>query len=133
MNARQNASLVAASGLLVSALLMGAASGDRHARPKATEAIGFTRDIRPILAEHCFPCHGPDDKKRQAGLRLDYASNATGLLPSGHRAIVAGKPEASPLIARVASGQMPLTGKKLSATEIAVLRRWIAQGAKYEE
>ena len=103
----------------------------------AQQAVDFNRDIRPILSNKCFACHGPDEGKRQAGLRLDDAKIATGELESGATAIVPGNPEASELIRRVTNAdeaqRMPPAefGKPLSTAEIATLRKWIEQGARY--
>src|SRR6266849_1805256 len=63
--------------------------------------IDFSREVRPILANYCFQCHGPDDKARKARLLLDERTSATGELRSGKRAIVPGKPEQSELLARL--------------------------------
>jgi mono/diheme cytochrome c family protein len=103
----------------------------------AQPPVDFNRDIRPILSNKCFACHGPDDGKRQAGLRLDDAKIATRKLESGSIAIVPGKPQASELIRRITSPddeeRMPPTkfGKPLLKEEIAALRKWIEQGAHY--
>jgi mono/diheme cytochrome c family protein len=106
------------------------------AAPARTPApLSFDRDVRPILADNCFACHGFDAGKRAAGLRLDTAAGAVAPLPSGRRAIVPGKTDAGELLRRVANHTMPppSTGKKLTPAQIAVLRRWIAGGARYEE
>ncbi len=95
----------------------------------------FARDIRPILADHCFACHGPDAAGRQAGLRLDQREAA--LEPrDGAPAIVAGEPAASALVARIhAQGEerMPpdAFGKPLTDRDRDLLGRWIAAGAPY--
>jgi cytochrome c553 len=95
--------------------------------------IDFNRQVRPILANHCLQCHGPDSNNRQADLRLDTQADAT------QSAIVAGKPHESPLIHRIESTDpdevMPPghLGKPLSADQITILKDWIAQGAKYSE
>ncbi len=98
---------------------------------RADAPISFNRDIRPLLADRCFPCHGPDASHRKAGLRLDTSDGA--------RAVVAGKPEQSELVQRISRkhgrGRMPppRSGKSLAAGEIDLLRRWVAQGAPYEK
>src|SRR6478672_3602052 len=98
----------------------------------------FNRDIRPILSENCFQCHGPDVHQRQAELRLDTHEGATAEHDGG-KAIVAGDIKSSRLIQRilstVADERMPpeKTGRKLTAQQIDLLRKWIEQGAKYEK
>ena len=106
--------------------------------PARAEEVRFNRDVRPILSNHCFACHGPDEKKREAKLRLDDRGNAT-TEREGVRAIVPGKPDASELIIRIlthdADEVMPPPKSKkpvVTPAEVAVLRRWIEQGAKYE-
>ncbi|HEY5310892.1 MAG TPA: DUF1553 domain-containing protein, partial [Pirellulales bacterium] len=97
----------------------------------------FNRDIRPILSKHCFACHGPDEKHREAGLRLDVRDAATGELDSGSTAIVPAKPAQSELLARVKSTDPdvrmppPNIGPALDADEVAQIERWIAAGAPY--
>ncbi len=120
-----------------------AASGyggdDKKGTPGAGKAkpVGFARDVRPILSDHCFACHGPDDKARKAGLRLDTQEGAFGALESGAHAVVPGKPEDSEVIGRVESHnpdeQMPPPkfGKPLSPEQVTVLRRWVEQGATW--
>ncbi|QDV54290.1 PSD1 and planctomycete cytochrome C domain-containing protein [Rosistilla oblonga] len=99
--------------------------------------VDFNRDIRPILSNHCFSCHGPDAEHRQAGLRLDEADPALAELDSGDRAIVPGDVEASTLVARIASDDegelMPPADfhKPLSAKQKQLLTDWIAQGAPF--
>jgi hypothetical protein len=96
------------------------------------EPIDFNRDIRPILAENCFYCHGQDAGKRQADLRLDDSEHAR---QAG--VFVPGKASESELIARVHSTdpdvQMPppKSNRKISAEQLKLLERWIDQGAKY--
>jgi hypothetical protein len=105
----------------------------------ADEAIDFSREIRPILAEHCLHCHGPDAGQRQADLRLDELASATADR-GGLQAIAPGKPQRSTLLERVESDdpdmQMPPADsgqRRLTPGEIELLRRWIAQGAKWSE
>lgn len=99
----------------------------------AGEAISYNRDIRPILTETCFACHGPDKAARKADLRLDQREPA---LKS--EAIVPGKPDESEAIRRVfstdKSEQMPPpeSHKKLTQQEKELLRRWVAAGAEYQ-
>src|SRR6187200_1517285 len=103
----------------------------------AEEPISFNRDVRPILSDACFHCHGPDEKERKGGLRLDLADAASTGGDSGP-AFVPGKPEASELIKRLVATDpdelMPpkKAGKTLTAAQIATLRRWVAEGGKYE-
>jgi hypothetical protein len=104
---------------------------------RADLAVDFNRDVRPILSGHCFKCHGPDDKQRQAGLRLDTSEGALARLGNGKRAVVPRKPAESELVARIlASGpaQMPpaSANKPLTDREKSILRRWVADGAVYE-
>ncbi|MGV3721531.1 MAG: DUF1549 domain-containing protein, partial [Actinomycetota bacterium] len=103
------------------------------AAPAAPGPVDFDRDVRPILADKCFACHGFDPGKRAAGLRLDTAEGATAALASGHRAVVPGNAQQSELVARVTAKTMPPPGnpKRLSDKEIDLLRRWVTQGAKY--
>jgi hypothetical protein len=104
----------------------------------ADDRVDFNREIRPILSDMCYKCHGPDGAERKAGLRLDGHVGATTKLESGLTAIVPGKPEDSHLISRVVSTDAdlvmppPETGRKLSASQVELLTRWIQQGAEYQ-
>src|SRR5262245_41076678 len=97
----------------------------------------FTRQVRPILAAHCFKCHGPDDQARKARLRFDRRDDALKPGRSGKRAIVPGKPGESELVARVLSEDgtevMPPPSAKLALTKEkkAILERWVREGATY--
>jgi mono/diheme cytochrome c family protein len=104
----------------------------------AEEPVDYNRDIRPILSKNCFACHGQDDGHRAGKLRLDRRETA--VLPRKRgAAVVAGAADKSLLIARVTAEdedeRMPpmQTGNKLTATQIATLKRWIAEGAPYAE
>lgn len=101
------------------------------------DVVEFNRDIRPLLAENCFFCHGPDKNKRKADLRLDTAEGLVGKEGMKGTA-VPGKPDESELFRRITSNdpemKMPPhdSGKSLTARDIALLKKWIEQGAKYE-
>lgn len=102
------------------------------------QSVEFNRDIRPILANHCFACHGPDKGQRQADLRLDGEDFAKSPRDDAPPAIVPGKLN-SGLILRVASKDPDLRmppeefGKPLSAEQIDMLKRWVASGAKWQD
>jgi len=102
--------------------------------PAAEAPIDFNRDIRPILSENCFYCHGQDGNKRQADLRLDDREAALAA-----RAIVPGDPGASSILERIHSSDAdvvmppPSSNRKLSAEQKALLGRWIAAGAEYRK
>jgi hypothetical protein len=103
----------------------------------AERKLSFNRDIRPILSDNCFHCHGPDEKKREAGLRLDSFAEATKESASGVKAIVPSDVAASELVKRILSQdddtKMPPanSGKQLTAKQIELLKQWIAEGAEY--
>ena len=106
--------------------------------PRATRPLRYDRDVRTILSDRCFRCHGPDPGKRKAELRLDLSEIATAFR-DGHAAIVPGSPEQSDLIRRVSSTDdevrmpPPNSGRRpLSAEEREIVRRWIEEGAQYE-
>jgi mono/diheme cytochrome c family protein len=118
----------------LSAILFGAFPG--FAEGPAT--VEFNRDIRPILADNCYACHGPDKNQRKAGLRLDTEEGAFADR-DGSRAIVPGKPQESELWRRISAAdekqRMPPAkfGKKLSQRQIDLVRQWIEQGAKWQK
>jgi hypothetical protein len=102
------------------------------------EDVDFNRDIRPLLADRCFLCHGPDETDREADLRLDLRAVAVGELDSGDTAIVPGNAAASILIERITEAdedlRMPPADsmkEPLTPAQIELFRRWIDQGAKY--
>jgi hypothetical protein len=121
--------------LLASAICLGWSEPGTAA---AVQDVQFNRDIRPLLSDRCFYCHGPDEKNRKAGLRLDTFEGAI-KDRGGYRAITPGKPDESELLRRVTAHDAnevmpPPRAKKpaITAQEADLLRRWIAQGAKYE-
>jgi hypothetical protein len=103
----------------------------------SAEDLSFNRDIRPLLAENCFQCHGPDPGPREAELRFDIREIAVATR-DGSAAIVPGDADASGLIVRVNSQDPDLrmppaeTGKRLTVEQIEQLRRWIDSGANYQ-
>jgi hypothetical protein len=107
------------------------------AQPRPKSSIQFNRDIRPILSENCFKCHGPDEAARKAMLRLDIRDEALKPAKSDLVPIIPGSPEKSELIARITAKDsddlMPpmKSGKELSPEQIEKLRRWITEGAPY--
>ncbi len=121
----------------VAAILAGVASLRAAERPLPAK-IEFNRDVRPILSENCFHCHGQDPNKRKGGLRLDERDEAVKAVKSGEIAIVPGKPEASSLVTRILSKdtdeQMPppKSNRVLKPEQKELLKRWIAQGAEYQ-
>ena len=104
----------------------------------ADAEVRFNRDVLPILSDHCFACHGPDAKQRKAKLRLDVREEALKPAESGDTAIIPGNPGQSELVKRIESSDSdevmppPKTHKRLTAAQKELLRRWIAEGAKYE-
>ena len=124
---------VGLAALLCQAAALQAFAAESVAGPR----IDFNRDVRPILSDRCFACHGPDAEDRQAGLRLDDRGVAIAALESGGTAIVPGKPEASEILARIASTDPavimppPHVNKPVTPAEAEILRRWIAEGAEY--
>ncbi|MGL4463465.1 MAG: DUF1553 domain-containing protein [Planctomycetia bacterium] len=111
--------------IAISAFLQGVAP--------AAAPLEYNRDVRPILAENCFACHGPDSAARKADLRLDRRDDAVAA-----KAIIPGKPDDSAVLGRILSGDAdevmppPESHKKLTDAQKDLLRRWIAQGAEYQ-
>ncbi len=112
-----------------------AMSGAAESGPR----ISFNRDVRPVLSDACFHCHGPDEKERKGGLRLDLAEEASKPAKSGEIAIVPGNPSKSELLARINTEDRddlmpPAKGHKaLTVKQKDLLRQWIEQGAVYEK
>ena len=118
-----------AKSLLASLCLWAILQQSVHAQTK----IEYNRDVRPILTENCFACHGPDSASRKAGLRLDQRDDAIKM-----GAIVPGKLKESALIEHIFSADPkqimppPKTLKKLTANQKDTLKRWISEGAEYQ-
>ena len=117
--------------ILLAGLLLSAAGSNA--------AVSFNRDIRPIMSDTCFRCHGPDPSSRMAGIRLDLRAEALKPTKRGVTPIVPGQPEASAIVARVFSANpaqlMPpkYSHKELTAAQKNTIRQWVAEGAHYEE
>jgi hypothetical protein len=105
---------------------------------QGSEPLEYDRDIRPILSNACFKCHGFDEKERQADLRLDVREAATAELASGTTAIVPGHSDQSELIARLTADDAdlrmppPSSGKTVTPEQIELVKRWIDEGADYK-
>ncbi|OWK43011.1 DUF1553 domain-containing protein [Fimbriiglobus ruber] len=127
VSVRVSAGLICAF-LMIPAGSLGARDPGSDNVPKP---VNFDRDVRPVFAKHCLSCHGPD--KQKGGLRLDRRAEALAGGDSG-QAFAPGKPADSPLLARVAAAddtRMPPKGDRLSPSEMAALRAWVEQGAKW--
>jgi mono/diheme cytochrome c family protein len=117
--------------LSLSLLLMTAAAA------QTAEPVQFSRDVLPILSANCFACHGPDEHERQANLRLDLEGEAKSSR-DGEPVIVIGSPEQSPLVIRLTSRDPdvvmppPKANRQLTPAQIDTLRRWVAEGAKWQ-
>ncbi len=110
-----------------------------NAASAADTPVDFNREVRPILSDRCFGCHGPDaNKGRKAGLRLDEIEGATKKLKSGETAVIAGDTDKSALVHRIRSNDPeevmppPDLHRPLTAAQKDILARWIKQGAKYD-
>jgi hypothetical protein len=126
---------------MVPALAATVTAGAQTNRPDAAASrmIQFNRDIRPILSEKCFTCHGPDKSHRVSVFRLDVEESAKQDLGGGHFIIVPSDPDSSALVQRITSTddkrRMPpvSSGRTLTPQEIALLEAWVQQGAKWEK
>ncbi len=112
--------------------LFGAILVFQPTKQAAEPRVDFHRDIRPILSDNCFQCHGPDEQQRKADLRLDIRGGAAAV-------VVAGKPDESELFLRITAGSAskrmppPKSGKKLTDKQTELIRKWIEQGAAWSE
>lgn len=131
------APLLLTSSLSSRLLLLTAISTTIPLMAASEPALDFNRDVRPILSEHCFHCHGQDAKERKAKLRLDEAGSALAVR-KGHAAIVPGMPGESELIKRLKTGDPdelmppPEAKRPMTTEQIAVLERWVTEGARYD-
>ncbi len=122
-------------GAAVAICLWTAADG-RAAEP-LPETVDFNRDIRPVLSDVCFHCHGPDEEQREAGFRLDQQEAVYADL-GGYAAIVPGKLDESELYRRITSQDAdermppPDSGRQLTERQIALIKKWIEQGAEWQ-
>src|SRR5262249_55535432 len=120
-------SLLPATGIALPLLLAASVAG------RGAETIEYNRDVRPIITENCFKCHGPDKNQRKAKLRLDLPQ-----VPLERGALVPGKPEQSKLIEHIFSDDPaevmppPKSNKSLTQAQKELLKQWIASGAKYQ-
>lgn len=123
-------------------LLLPSCGGSSTSGEQVPDIISYNYDVRPILSDKCFKCHGPDAGKREAGLRLDLVEEAMKPLQEHpeKRAIVPGKPDASELYHRITTNDtsllMPQISShlpRLSTGEVAIIKKWIEQGARYEK
>jgi len=128
--------------ILVASLTSGVVYFSKHGKNNAEQPVSYNNDIRPILSDKCFTCHGPDVNKVKAGLRLDLPARAYAELEKnkGHYAIVPGFPEKSELVSRIESSDpkvmMPQPEShltQLTPAQIQLFKRWIKEGAKYEK
>jgi Protein of unknown function (DUF1553)/Protein of unknown function (DUF1549)/Planctomycete cytochrome C len=126
--------LAASLALWLCGWTAGTAASAQNATPAVPARVEFNRDVRPILSDSCFLCHGPDKNRRKANLRLDLRDEALKA-----EAFVPGKPGESELVARILSTDPdermppPKSNKKLDARQKEVLKRWVQQGAEYQQ
>jgi hypothetical protein len=133
-------SIIRFSVLTIALLSIRAAADETRPEDKSPlpDTIQFTRDVRPILSENCYKCHGPDPKVREAKLRFDTREGIFATLDEGRLAVAPGSLNKSHLWKRITSTdkeeKMPpaKSGKKLSPREVAILKKWIEQGAEWQ-
>ncbi|MDP6763610.1 MAG: DUF1553 domain-containing protein [Planctomycetota bacterium] len=132
---RHNSSALLGTGALCAAVLSGLlAAGSGLGGDTPSGKLDYVREVRPILARNCFACHGLDEGAREADLRLDLREHAVKDL-GGYRAVAPGDSGDSELVLRITDEIDPMppeeSGRNLSEEEVAVLRRWIDEGAEY--
>ena len=134
LRTRWTTRLAASLALWLYGSTAGAAASEQNAAPAVPARVEFNRDVRPILSDNCFLCHGPDKNRRKADLRLDLRDEALKA-----EAFVPGKPDESELVARILSTDPdelmppPKSNKKLDARQKEILKRWVQQGAEYQQ
>lgn len=135
MTLMQRQGLAPAALAAVLACFAGIATAEEGASPSG---ISFNRDIRVVLSDNCFKCHGPDPTTREADLRLDTREGATAERDGSLPAITPGKPDMSEVLARLTTDDADLrmppadSGKQLTPEQVEKIRQWIAAGAPYE-
>ena len=113
--------------------------GNHGIEVSSSDKIDFNFDIKPLLADRCFECHGPDENAREAELRLDRKEGAFGDLGDGYFPIVAGKPEESEMVWRIFAEDEddrmppPDSGHSLTLSERETIKKWIEQGAEWKD
>jgi len=141
MNKRIFFTVAAISGAICLIQACSSDSTTRVTEERMPEVVSYNFDIRPILSDKCYACHGPDANKRQADLRLDIADSVYQALkdnPAAHP-LVPGKPEQSEVFNLISSPDTsilmppPSSNLKLTAREVSLIKKWIVQGAKYEK
>ena len=131
--------LRSASGWIWTSLLLGFLGLASVGTAAKESAPDYNRDVRPILSDHCYTCHGPDEAKRKAGLRLDLEADAFRRLKSGQHALVKGDPKGGTLVERILTKDPddimppPEHGRPLSPKQVEILQRWVASGAAWRE
>ena len=122
-------------GLSALTLIARAQTPESPAENPIPQAVQFDRDVRPILSDKCYICHGPS--KQTAGLRFDREESARQALRGGRFAIVPGDPAHSEMIQRItrsdAAGRMPQGGDPLGSRDVALITRWIEQGSTWQK
>ncbi|MBT4867363.1 MAG: hypothetical protein HON53_19850, partial [Planctomycetaceae bacterium] len=123
--------------VLTTAVLAGMFAANSAAFGADEEKVDFDRDVKGIISDNCFKCHGPDDKDRKEDLRLDTREQLFAKRDD-HFTVVAGKPGESELFKRIVSDDEfvimppPDSGKTLTKKQIEIIRKWIEQGAEWK-
>src|ERR687887_353846 len=121
----------------IAAVVIGCMAAASAAAAAEADRVSFNRDVRPIMSDTCFRCHGPDRNARKADMRLDIREEAIKPTRSGRIPIVPGEPDKSEIINRIFStgaNVMPpkAAHKELTPAQKELFRRWVAEGAVYE-